>query len=117
MLPEWFIYIGVIISFLGSLSYLISTLKGKTKPNKVTWFIWALAPLIAFFATIEQGVGIQSLLTFMVGFNPLLVFIASFINKKAYWKISKIDLACGSLAIVGVILLANNRNGKYRDSL
>lgn len=104
MINENFIYLGAIISFIGGLSYLISTLKGETKPNKVTWFIWALAPLIAFFATIQQRVGIQSLLTFMIGFNPLLIFIASFINRKAYWKISKLDMACGSLAIVGLLL-------------
>src|SRR5918992_4551489 len=31
---------------LGALSYLIDTLKGKVQPNKVSWFVWALAPLI-----------------------------------------------------------------------
>jgi len=46
--------------------------------------------LIAFKAQIKEGVGIhQALLTFMVGFIPLIIFIASFINKKAYWKIGK----------------------------
>lgn len=104
MINENFVIVGAIISFLGGLSYLIDTLKGKAKPNKVTWFVWTLAPLIAFFATIQQGVGIQSLLTFMVGFNPLLIFIASFVNKKAYWKITKPDLICGALAIVGLLL-------------
>jgi hypothetical protein len=104
MLNENFVYLGVVISFLGGLSYLIDTLKGKAKPNKVTWFVWAIAPLIAFWATIKQGVGVQSLLTFMVGFNPLIIFIASFVNKKAYWKITKLDLACGGLAVIGVIL-------------
>lgn len=48
--------------------------------------------------------GIQSLLTFSVGFNPLLIFIASFVNKKAYWKVTKLDLSCGALAIVGLVL-------------
>lgn len=104
MLNENFVYLGALISFIGGLSYLIDTLKGKAKPNKVTWFVWALAPLIAFWATVQQGVGIQSLLTFMVGFNPLLIFIGSFVNKKAYWKITKLDLACGGLAIIGLVL-------------
>lgn len=104
MINENFVIVGAVISFLGGLSYLIDTLKGKAKPNKVTWFVWTLAPLIAFFATIQQGVGIQSLLTFMVGFNPLLIFIASFVNKKTYWKITKPDIICGALAIVGLML-------------
>lgn len=104
MLNENFVYVGVVLSLLGGLSYLIDTLKGKAKPNKVSWFVWALAPLIAFWATVQQGVGVQSLLTFMVGFNPLIIFIASFVNKKAYWKISKLDLSCGALAILGLVL-------------
>lgn len=104
MLNENFVYLGILISFLGGLSYLIDTLKGKAKPNKVTWFVWALAPLIAFGATVQQGVGVQSLLTFIVGFNPLIIFMASFVNKKAYWKISKLDFLCGGLAIFGLIL-------------
>lgn len=66
--------------------------------------MWALAPMIAFSAEISQGVGLQSLMTFMVGFGPLLVFLASFVNKNAYWKISRLDLACGSLSILGLVL-------------
>lgn len=104
MLNENFILVGAVISLIGGFSYLADTLRGKAKPNKVTWFVWALAPLIAFWATVQQGVGLQALTTFMVGFNPLLIFLASFVNKKAYWKITKLDLFCGSLAIVGLVL-------------
>lgn len=104
MLNENFVIVGAFISFFGALSYLKDTLKGKAKPNKVSWFVWTLAPFIAFWATVQQGVGIQSLLTFMVGFNPLLIFLASFVNKKAYWKVTKLDLTCGTLAIAGLIL-------------
>jgi hypothetical protein len=104
MINENFVYLGIVISFLGGLSYLVDTLKGKAKPNKISFFVWALAPLIAFFATVKQGVGTQSLLTFIVGFNPLMILLASFINKKSYWKITRLDLSCGILAIIGLIL-------------
>ena len=103
MLNEKFVILGAILGFLGALSYLIDTLKGKTKPNRVSWFIWALAPLIAFTAEIKQGVGLQALMTFMVGFNPFLIFLASFVNKKAVSKISRLDLVCGGLSITGLI--------------
>lgn len=88
----------------GGGSYLISTVKGKTKPNRVTWFLWALAPLIAFSAQLHEGVSVLgSLTTFMVGFNPALIFIASFVNKKAYFKATRLDYVCGALAILGLI--------------
>jgi len=100
-----FVFLGAAIFAFGSIGYFLDTLKGKVKPNRVTWFIWTLAPLIAFAAQIKEGVGIhQSLLTFMVGFIPLLIFIASFVNKKAYWKIGKLDIICGVLSLVGLLL-------------
>lgn len=104
MLNPNFVYLGVAIIALGGVSYLIKTLRGTVQPNRVTWFLWSLAPLIAFAAQIKQGVGIQSLLTFIVGAEPLLVLLATFVNKKSYWKISKLDLTFGALSIVGLIL-------------
>lgn len=67
MIGERWIILGVTLNFLGAIGYLVDTVKGKTKPKRVTWFMWALAPLVAFFAEIKQGVGLQSLMTFMVG--------------------------------------------------
>jgi hypothetical protein len=61
-------------------------------------------PFIAFFAMINEGVGLTSLMTFMVGFGPFLVLTASLLNKNAYWKISKLDWWCGGLSVLAVIL-------------
>jgi hypothetical protein len=104
MIDERFIILGTILSFIGGASYLIDTIRGRVKPNRVTWLLWALAPLIAFAAELGEGVGIQSLLTFIVGFNPLCIFIASFINKKSVWKITRLDILCGSISILGIFL-------------
>lgn len=104
MLHINFTYLGLLIISIGGFVYLFKTLKGEVKPNKVTWFLWSLAPLIAFAAQLKQGVGIQAWLTFVVGFQPLLIFIASFVNKKSYWKITKLDLIFGFLSIIGLVL-------------
>jgi len=104
MINQNWIYIGVGIQTLGGIGYLIDTLKGRVRPNKVGWLLWSIAPLIAFFAMIKQGVGPEAWATFIVGFLPLLVFMASFVNKKAYWKITKLDYICGTLSVLGLIL-------------
>ena len=111
MLNENFVIVGVVIGFLGGLSYLIDTIKGRVKPNRVSYLLWALAPLIAFVAQLKEGVGIQSLLTFSVGFVPLSIFIASFFNKKSEWKLTRFDLVCGALSVVGLILWLITRIG------
>jgi hypothetical protein len=55
--------------------YLRDTLRGTTKPNRVTWLLWAVAPLLAAAVELSEGVGLRALPTFMVGFMPLLVFV------------------------------------------
>lgn len=111
MIDERFIILGALIGTYGSVSYLIDMFRGKVKPNRVSWFLWALAPLVAFFAEIQEGVGLHALLTFSVGFNPLLILITSFFIKKAQWKITKFDIFCGVLSIIGLSLWAITRVG------
>ena len=111
MINQNFVILGAIIAAAGSLSYLIDTLKGKVKPNRVSFLLWSLAPLIAFFAEIKQGVGIQALMTFVVGFLPFTIFIASFVNKKAEWKLTGFDLMCGALSIVGLVFWYITKSG------
>lgn len=98
MLNENFVIVGGIIAASGTIKYIIEILKGKVKPNKVSFFLWSLAPFIAFAAEIKQGVGIQSLNTFWVGFFPLVTLIASFASRKSEWKLGAFDYLCGSLS-------------------
>ena len=113
MFDQNFVFVGVLIGAIGSASYVIDTIKGKIQPNKVSFALWSVAPLIAFFAEIKQKVGIQSLLTLSVGVFPLIIFLSSFVNKKAYWKISKFDLSCGILSLVGLFLWYTTRVGDW----
>lgn len=104
MINPNFVYLGMLFQFAGGMSYLAGTVKGTVKPNRVTWFMWILAPALAFFAQIQQGVGLEAGATFIVWFVPFLVFIASFVNKKAQWKIQKLDIICGILSFIGLAL-------------
>lgn len=36
--------------------------------------------------------------------GPLLVFIASFVNKKSYWKLEKFDYLCGFCSVLALVL-------------
>ena len=111
MINQNFVIVGAIIAAIGSLSYLIDTVKGRVKPNRISFLLWSLAPLIAFFAEIKQGVGIQALMTFIVGILPLTIFIASFVNKKAVWNLTGFDLICGALSIIGLVFWYITKSG------
>jgi hypothetical protein len=110
MINENFVYLGVFINLLGGVSYIRDTIIGKIQPNRVSWGLWAVAVFIAYFAEIKQGVGVQSLATFVVGLTPLLIFLASFLNKKAYWKLTKFDALCGLFSVFGIILWLITKN-------
>ena len=104
MLNQNFVIVGTLIGAAGAFAYLWDTIKGKVKPNRVSFLLWSIAPMIAFAAQIKQGVGLESLMTFSTGFLPLLTLVASFTNKNAEWKLTRFDLACGILSVVGLIL-------------
>jgi hypothetical protein len=104
MLHPGFVIIGTLIGAAGAIAYLIETVRGRVKPNRVTFLLWSIVPFIAFFAQIKQGVGLEAMMTFSAGFLPLTVFIASFVNKQAMWKLTFFDLMCGVLSLVGLAL-------------
>lgn len=100
----YLVWLGALIQLLGSAAYIRDTLNGKTKPNRVTWFFWSVAPLIGSAAALVDGVGWAVLPVVMVGFIPLLILLASFSNKQSYWRLRKLDYICGAFALLGLIL-------------
>ena len=59
---------------------------------------------VVLAAELERGVGLQSVMTFGIALGPLLVLIASFATKRAYWKLGRPDWACGGLSGLALIL-------------
>lgn len=102
---QYLVIFGALCSaFFGSF-YLIATVQGKVQPNKITWLLWAISPLISFFATITAtGLDWAILPVFMSGFMPLLVFITAMFNRGSYWQLKPVDYLCGFIAIIALII-------------
>jgi hypothetical protein len=100
----YLVFLGAAVQLVGIYSYIKDVVRGDTKPNRVTWLLWSIAPLIGTAAAITNDVECAVLPVFMSGFGPLLVFIASFVNKKSYWKLEKFDYGCGFLSLLALIL-------------
>jgi hypothetical protein len=111
VINENWIYVGTAIGAAGAVVYLRDTLRGTTQPNRVTWLLWAVAPLLAAAVALNGGAGLRALPTFMVGFMPLLIFIASFHNDAAVWKVRRMDYACGAVSVIGTVVWLVTRNG------
>ena len=90
--------------------YAKDTLFGNTKPNRISWLLWCIAPFIGTSASLAAGVTWAALPVFISGFGPLLVLIASFANKNAYWKLEKFDYLCGLFSLLALVLWVITKN-------
>lgn len=101
---QYLVYLGSLVMLVGVFSYTRETLRGRTKPNRVTWLLWSIAPLIGTAAAFSDGVRLATLPVFVTGVAPLVVFLASFVNKNSYWKLERTDYVCGAVSLLALIL-------------
>lgn len=105
MISQKLIYLSLILAIIGYGSYIIDTYMGVTKPNRVSWSLWALAALVTLGSQRQLGGGIQLLYTAMQVVLLLTIFLVSFRDKKGYWKLTKYDFLCGGISLIGIICL------------
>ncbi|TDC84794.1 hypothetical protein E1285_26200 [Actinomadura sp. 7K507] len=102
MLDGNWVIVSAALGLLGSCRYAYATMRGRVRPNRVTWFLWAAAPLIAFSAQLDAGVGTPAILTLASGTGPLIVVTASFASRHGTAKITAFDLFCGAVSVVAL---------------
>lgn len=93
--------IATILAFISLGYYLISVLKGKTKPHVYTWLIWAVLGIIGITAMIIEGAGI-GVLPYIVTifFNICIVFAGL---KYGIKEFTRLDNVMFGLAITALI--------------
>ena len=105
MIHENWGYVAAVMNLVGVVTYLVATVRGTARPNRVTWFVLSIAPMVAFASMLSKDVSLaQSAMTLSAGLSPLMIFITTFFVKHPAWKIERFDLVCGALAIVGIFL-------------
>jgi hypothetical protein len=103
-MASYLIVIGALAHIASSSSYIYKTLQGKTKPNRVTFLMWAILAFIIAAAAYSDGAGWAVAPVIMAGLAPFCIFLASFVNPNAYWKLGKLDYVCGALSILAIAL-------------
>ena len=109
--PQLLVVVSVILMVWGGYAYFRDTLSGKTRPNRVSWLMWALAPLVSIGAAFSIDAEIwPSIRVIVGGVVPAAVFLASFVNRNSYWKLTRFDWICGGLSLLAMVFwgLANS---------
>lgn len=109
MLPAHFVWVGAALILFGAATYIRDIYRGAVRPNLVTWFLWAFAPLIAFCAQLAEGSAGAAVLTLAVGLGPAAVCIAGF--RRGSLQITAFDLCCGGASFSALLAWALTRNG------
>jgi hypothetical protein len=102
--PQSLVIVSAILLLWGGYVYFRDTLAGRTKPNRVTWFLWALAPLVslgaAFSADADNWASVRVLVG---GVVPAIIFLGSFVNRNSYWRLARFDWLCGGLSLTALL--------------
>ena len=102
--PQLLVVISTLLMFWGGYGYLRDTLAGRTKPNRVSWSLWALAPLISLGAAFDADADLWASIRVLIGgIVPAVIFLASFINKNSYWRLGRFDWFCGALSLAALV--------------
>lgn len=106
MLPEWFVIFAVALRLASGTMYARAVFARRARPNPISWFFWALTPLIVFAAQLFdlQSVGWGIATTFALGLSPLIVFVCSLQYNWRRAHFTPANITCGVLAATGIVL-------------
>src|SRR6185312_2845297 len=92
---------GAVILF-GGPPYLFDILKGKTKPQRTTWFIWTFLGSISFTSQLKLGAHWSLVYVGLNAVGNLAVFLLSLKYGTGGWR--KMDVLALVIASLGVMM-------------
>lgn len=95
--------IAGLIAFFAYVVYIISILKGKTKPNRVTWWIWAFMGLVLALSYQLSGAVNTVWVPYVEFLGPFSIALLSIKYGEGTLE-NKTDLFCFVGAVVSIIL-------------
>lgn len=113
MIHENWVLLGLALGLVGASRYALLALRGRVRPNLVTWSLWAAAPLIGFFAQLDSGAGMPALQTLGAGLGPLIVFIAGLLSRHGRVRVTPFDVGCGLFAAAALVAWIAAGDARY----
>src|SRR5258708_757111 len=101
-MAETFAILSGLIMLFGGPPYVIDIFKGKTKPQRTTWFIWSVQGLIAFGSQMSLGAQWSLVFAGLDAVGDLAVFLLSLkFGVGGGWR--RIDVGALAIACVGLV--------------
>lgn len=104
----FFTLLGVILSLLSMSIYIVSILRGNTRPHLYTYLIWSIVTLIAFLGSLAAGGGVGAWVVGVTGFTSIIIFVLSFkYGTKDIKPIDTVFLIAALVSIISWVLFKN----------
>lgn len=91
-----------IIAISATVPYIVNTIKGKTRPNVITWFTWALLSAITAIAAFSGHAYQTAIFAGALAVCDFFIVIVGL--RHGLKKYTQFDIICQALALVGIIL-------------
>jgi hypothetical protein len=102
MSPTLIGQIAGILAIAQVVPYIVSILRGHTKPERMTYFIWFIVDALAISSYIAVGARTTIWVGSVYVVTGLLIFLLSL--KYGMGGFSKLDLVCLAIAAVGIVI-------------
>lgn len=99
---ETIAYIAGAIMLAGMVPYISDTIKGKTKPNIVSWFTWTLLTGVGTFAALSEGAVTTAIFSGAATIATLSIAVLGV--RSGVKRYTAFDIVCQALALLGIIL-------------
>ena len=107
-MAELFAILSGVILIAGAPPYLIDILKGKTRPERATWFIWSVLGTIAFFSQLSLHGNWSLVFVGLDGLGSIIVFLLALKYGVGGWtRLDKVALAIAATGL-GISFIARS---------
>ena len=93
-----------LIGLLGYLPYIITTVKGKTKPNRATWWVWGFLGIVQLFSYYHSESNFDSAAWLLACYTLCQIIMALLSIKFGEGGWDKLDKICFIGVIFSIIL-------------
>ena len=95
---------ATVLGIIGAVAYIRDTYNRKTKPHRFAWFIFLILSVVSFLS--QAALGARASLFYAGWFvvNNVIITTMSFRKNGGYGGITKLNIFCLFLAVVGIIL-------------
>jgi len=93
--------VAAAIALFGAVPYVIDTLRGRTRPNRATWTVYAVVGSLAVISSYAAGGRWSLLVGVAYAIGPIGILLASIRHGEGGW--SPLDRSCLGLAALGLI--------------